>query len=109
MMLLLMTKAVRRGWQHLLPRRKELKEVIDVLQQAIAILGETGGGTLITTTSNLEQFLTAMVWTFAFSTADANKLPSAAKPSCQKSKAEANETMISMVPSARQRDSWMHD
>merc|ERR1719506_1705773 len=59
---------------------KELTEVIDMLQRAVAILEkEMGGGASmmqIKTASNLEQALEAMVQASAISTADASKLSS---------------------------------
>merc|ERR1719506_653054 len=59
---------------------KELMEVIDMLQRAVAILEkEMGGGASmmqLKTASNLEQALAAMVQASAISTADASKLSS---------------------------------
>merc|ERR1719506_2470278 len=59
---------------------KELMEVIDMLQRAVAILEkEMGGGASmmqLKTASNLEQALEAMVRASAISTADASKLSS---------------------------------
>jgi len=59
---------------------KELKEVVDMIQRAVAILEkEMGGGASmmqIKTASNVEQALAAMVQASAISTADASKLTS---------------------------------
>jgi len=61
-----------------LAEEKELKEVIDMLQRAVAILEkEMGGGASmmqLKTAANLEQALSIMVKASAISTADASKL-----------------------------------
>lgn len=54
-------------------KEKELKEVIDVLQRAVAVLEKEMGGAKL---SNLEQAIDAMVRASAISTADASKLSS---------------------------------